>query len=73
MSVNLVFSGTSQMEEVCHDVQTLDDGIVENTELFFLSIATTETQVMIPISTVTALINDDDGMFFSAVFAIYHR
>ena len=55
------------MEEVCHTVSTVDDGFVENTELFIISLTTSEPLVIIPITAVSVLIDDNDGMLsFSA-------
>ena len=63
VSVNLMFSGGTQMEEVCHNVLTLEDEFVENTELFIISLTTSAPLVIIPINAVSVLIDDNDGMF----------
>ena len=57
------------MEEVCHTVSALEDIFVENTELFFISLTTSEPLVTIPIMAVSVLIDDNDGMLsFSALY-----
>ena len=64
-----MFSGGTQMEEVCHTVLTLEDVLVENTELFIISLATSEPLVTIPIMAVSVLIDDNDGtLSFSALY-----
>ena len=57
------------MEEVCHTVSTVDDDFVENTELFIISLTTSEPLVTIPITAVSVLIDDNDGtLSFSALY-----
>lgn len=50
------------MEELCHTVSTVDDILVENMELFIISLTTSDPLVTIPIRSVVALIEDNDGM-----------
>lgn len=84
MSVNIEFSGSTPMEEICNTVSTVDDTFVEDTELFFMSLTTSEPLVTIPVQSVVALILDNDGVFihfrlltcggnFNRVVFLYYR
>ena len=61
VSVNLTFSGSMMMEEICHNVTTVDDNIVEDTEVFTISLTTSETMVIIPNSSAVISLNDNDS------------
>ena len=49
------------MEQLCHNVETVGDSIVENAETFTLSLTSSESRIIIPIDSVQVLIEDDDG------------
>lgn len=67
VSVNIEFSGSTPMEEICNTVSTVDDIFVEDTELFFMSLTTSESLVTIPVQSVVALILDNDGVFHTSL------
>ena len=49
------------MEQLCENVTTVEDDIVENSESLVLSLASPESQIIIPINSVEVTIDDDDG------------
>ena len=63
VSVELTFSGDSAMEVLCHSVSPVDDTVVENEEVFTLSLSTSESLVTIPIGSAVLRITDNDGRY----------
>ena len=59
--MELMFSGSTQIEQLCQIISTSDDSVVENGEMFTLSLTSSESLITIPISSVTVHITDDDG------------
>ena len=58
----LTFSGTAPEEELCHTVSIQDDTFVEHSELFLISLTTSEELVTIPITSAVIIIEENDGM-----------
>ena len=52
---------TPEMLRACVNVTILDDEYYENPEEFFVTIMTTDTQVIISPMTVVVIIQDNDG------------
>lgn len=61
--MELMFSGSTQIEQLCQIISTSDDSVVENGEMFTLSLTSSESLITIPISSVTVHITDDDGKY----------
>ena len=59
--MELMFSGSTQIEQLCQIISTSDDSVVENGEMFTLSLTSSESLITIPISSVIVHITDDDG------------
>ena len=72
VSVELTFSGDSAMEVLCHSVSPVDDTVVENEEVFTLSLSTSESLVTIPIGSAVLRITDNDGRYRLRSFDIQH-
>lgn len=60
------------MEEICHNVSTVDDNIVEDTELFIVSLTTPETMAIILLSSVMISVYDNDGKSISFYWRRYY-
>ena len=59
--MTLIFIGNAT-EELCHTISIQDDVFVELSELFLISLTTSEQLITVPITSAVVKIEDNDGM-----------